>query len=101
MVLGVGCSPWEAEIQLRMLYFKHFPILQNLIFFVSDRFTGDPTTMMVPAATSVARPSWTILVDNVFAGIAGSVENILQPGLASIDPYCGYFLCCVFQPLPH
>jgi hypothetical protein len=48
-------------------------------------YTGNFTTMMVPPAVAVSRPSWTIPVDRVTVGN----DSILPTqGLASIDPYC-------------
>lgn len=43
---------------------------------------------LVPPATSVPRPSWTIPLDKISAGVVGVMDNIVPAqGLASIDPY--------------
>jgi len=51
-------------------------------------YTGEFTTMMVPPAATVSRPSWTIPVDKVMAGVKDNIQSIFPTqGLASIDPY--------------
>jgi hypothetical protein len=56
---------------------------------MSNSYTGEFTTMMVPPAATVSRPSWTIPVDKVMAGVKDNIQSIFPAqGLASIDPYC-------------
>ncbi len=56
------------------------------------RFAGNFTTVLVPSAeqAGLARPSWSIPVDDVSASVNGSATtgSIASGGLASIDPYC-------------
>jgi len=48
-------------------------------------FTGNFTTMLVPDAASMARPSWSIPVEGLFHD--GQPGSMIRGGLASIDPY--------------
>jgi hypothetical protein len=54
-----------------------------------NSWTGNFTTMIVPPAETISRPSWTIPVDRIAAGSTGNMQSIFPTqGLASIDPYC-------------
>jgi hypothetical protein len=57
--------------------------------FMSNSFTGDFTSMKVPSSKTVTRPSWSITLDQVTAGITGKIDSITSTqGLATVDPYC-------------
>jgi len=52
----------------------------------ASAYTGGFTKMIVPPATSVARPSWSIPVDSIHAAVDKGVQSI-SGNIASIDPY--------------
>jgi hypothetical protein len=52
----------------------------------TSAYTGNFTTMTVPSATSVQRPSWSIPVDSIIVGVGQGVQPI-SGSVASIDPY--------------
>lgn len=49
-------------------------------------FTGEPTKLLVPPATSVQRVSWSIPVDGIFASHDSGAVSVAG-GLGSVDPY--------------
>jgi hypothetical protein len=66
-----------------------------------DSFTGEFTTMQVPHATSVKRPSWSVPLDGAYYTVpldgayytTSNTSRFAVSGIvASIDPYCELYL---------
>jgi hypothetical protein len=69
--------------------------------FTPNSFTGDFTSMEVPSGKTVTRPSWSVPLDQVIAGITGKIDNITSTqGLASVDPYCEWSPAVEMKYLP-